>query len=103
MNTTRDQKDLNGGFEPRILIEAVKEQAPNFPWLPEALSKCGAGEWESRAYVRYVSHRNPNQPGSEWQFESNVVLNHQTLGMVVIDVLKGNRLGGIEFVDRIES
>jgi hypothetical protein len=44
----------------------------------------------------------PNQPGSEWQFETNVVLSHESLGMVVLDVLKGDRLGGIEFVDKIK-
>lgn len=103
MNVTRKQEDFNGGFTPSMLIEAVKEQALDYPWLPEALAKCGAGQWESPAYVGYVSRRNPNQPGSEWQFEANVVLNHQTLGMVVIDVLQGSRLGGIEFVDKIEG
>jgi hypothetical protein len=101
MNAIRTHVDISGGFEPRMLIEAVKEQAPEYPWLPEALTKCGAGEWESPAYVGYVSRREPNQPGSEWQFEANIVLSHRTLGMVVIDVLKSNRLGGIEFVDRI--
>ena len=95
------RKDLSGGFEPTMLIAAVQEQAPEFPWLPDALAKCGEGEWESRAYVRYVSRRNPNQPGSVWQFEVNVVLQHKALGMVVLDILKGDRLGGIEFVDRI--
>ncbi len=101
MHATRSQEDLSGGFEPRMLIEAVKDQAPEYPWLPEALANCGAGHWESPAYVRYVSSRNPNQPGSKWQFEANVVLDHETLGMVVIDVLSEHRLGGIEFVDRI--
>ena len=103
MNTTRAQEDYGGGFEPSMLIGAVEDQAPEYPWLPEALEKCGEGKWESPVYVRYVSASNPNQPGSEWQFEANVVLNHQTLGTVVIDVLKGSRLGGIEFVDRIET
>lgn len=103
MNLPRPQEDFSGDFAPCMLIEAVKEQAPEYPWLPEALAECGAGQWESPAYVGYVSRRNPNQPGSEWQFEANVVLNHQTLGMVVIDVLQGSRLGGIEFVDKIEG
>lgn len=103
MNATGTLEDLSGGFDPRMLIEIVKEQAPKFPWLPEVLGKCGAGQWESTAYVGYVSRRNPNQPGSDWQFEASIVLNHETLGMVVIDVLKDSRLGGIEFVDRIRS
>ncbi len=86
-----------------MLIEAVKIQAPKFPWLPLALSQCGAGYWESPAYVSYISGKNPNQPGSEWQFETNVLLEHETMGTVIIDILKGQRLGGIEFVDKIED
>jgi hypothetical protein len=53
------------------------------------------------AYVGYVSRANPNQPGADWQFEVNVVLTRAVLGMVVLDILEGDRLGGIEFVDRI--
>lgn len=97
----KHQNDLSEGFDPTTLIEAVRAQAPEFPWLPEVLSKCGVGLWESRAYVRYVDRRNANQSGAEWQFKTNVVLSHETLGTVVLDVLKDNRLGGIEFVDKI--
>ena len=97
------KKELSEGFEPSMLLEVVREQAPEFPWLPDALMKCGRGEWESRAYVAYVSRSNPNQSGSDWQFQTNVVLAHHTLGMVVLDILKGDRLGGIEFVDKIEG
>ena len=96
-------KNLGEGFGPRMLIEAARHQATEFPWLPAALSKCGEGEWESRAYVRYVPCHQPNQPGSEWQFETNVVLHLPELGMVVLDVLQGQRIGGIELVDRIEG
>ena len=102
MGTAR-RKDLSGGFHTTMLVEAVREQAPEFPWLAEALAKCGDGNWESRAYVGYVSRANPNQPGADWQFEANVVLQHEVLGMVVLDILKGDRLGGIEFVDRISG
>ena len=98
----RNVADLSDhGFHPTMLIETVREQAPEFPWLAEALTNCGDGEWESVAYVGYVSRANPNQPGADWQFEVNVVLEHAVLGMVVLDILKGNRLGGIEFVDRL--
>ena len=96
-------RDLSEGFEPMMLVETVRTQALEFPWLVDALMTCGPGDWESRAYVGYVSRANPNQTGSEWQFETNVVLEHEKLGMVVLDILKGNRLGGIEFVDKIEG
>lgn len=84
-----------------MLVEAVQDQAPEFGWLAKALCNCETGEWESPAYVGYVSRHHPSQPGAEWQFETNVVLHHKEFGTVVLDVLKGNRLSGIEFVDRI--
>lgn len=97
-----EAKDLSEGFDPNMLIALAGAEAPEYPWLPEALAKCGAGVWESRAYVRYVSSVNANEPGAQWQFETNVVLEHDVLGTVVIDILKGSRLGGIEFVSRID-
>jgi protein-tyrosine phosphatase len=100
----RNVAELFGGcFHPTMLIETVREQAPEFPWLAEALANCGDGDWESVAYVGYVSRAHPNQPGADWQFEVNVVLTHAVLGMVVLDILKGDRLGGIEFVDRLSG
>ncbi len=84
-----------------MLVEIARQQAPEFSWLAEALANCECGEWESPIYVGFVSRRNPNQPGAEWQFQTNVVLHHEELGMVVLDLLDGERLGGIELVDRI--
>ena len=101
MKDTKSNDDFAGGFDPQMLIEDARAQAPEFAWLPTELMRCGAGNWESSAYVHYVSSTNPNQPGSEWQFKTNVVIDHSTLGTVVIDVLHGDRIGGIEFIDRI--
>lgn len=101
MSPTSGRSDSSDGFDPRLLIDAAKEQAPGCPWLADALARCGAGKWESRAYVAYVSGQKPNQPGSDWQFQNNIVLHHKRFGMVVIDILIGNRIGGIELVDRI--
>ena len=101
MSPASGRNDSSDGFDPRLLIDAAKEQAPAYPWLADALTRCGAGEWESRAYVGYVARQNPNQSGSDWQFQNNIVLHHEKLGMVVIDILTGNRIGGIELVDRL--
>jgi hypothetical protein len=100
MNTPTD---LDSEFKPSMLIEAVQKQAPEYPWLPKALEKCGIGDWESPAYVGYVSRQDPNQPGFAWQFATSIILEHESLGMVILDILIDNRLGGIEFVDRIEG
>lgn len=102
MKHIKSADDLSEGFDPQMLVEYARAQVAEFPWLPAALSSCRAGQWESRAYVRYVSSVNPNQPSSPWQFETNVVIDHSVLGTVVIDILKGNRIGGIEFVDKTD-
>jgi hypothetical protein len=39
-----------------------------------------------------------NKKGAEWQFDENIVLEHDKLGTIVIDFLKDKRIGGIEFV-----
>jgi len=44
-----------------------------------------------------------NQPGSEWQFERNMELHSPTEGWIVLDILKGQRVGGVEFVSRIKD
>jgi hypothetical protein len=94
---TSSPHDLSEGFHPTMLIETVKAQAPEFPWLPEALDNCGQGEWESRAYVGYIPRQQPNRPGSPWQFQTNILLTHTTLSRVILDILTDDRLGGIEF------
>jgi hypothetical protein len=101
MSDNLTTKDLSEGFDPRMLVDAARKQAPSYLWLPDALANCPKGNWRSRAYVHYVSSKNANQPGAEWQHDKCVTLTHDTLGTVIIDVLKGDRIGGIEFFDRI--
>lgn len=55
------------------------------------------------AYVGYVSRIRPNEQGSLWQFEANILIEHEIFGTVVLDILKGYRLGGIEFLSQIDS
>jgi hypothetical protein len=50
-----------------------------------------------------VNPDNPNKAGSEWQFETNILLEHPSEGTLVLDVLKGQRIGGFETIDRIEQ
>jgi hypothetical protein len=51
----------------------------------------------------FVDPQRPNEQGSEWQFLENVVMEHPTDGTIVLDILKDGRVGGVEFVDRIET
>lgn len=88
-------------FNPQWIIDMVKEQEPDRLDVIDALEKCVKGKWESRAYIHFVSPKNANQEGSDWQFDENIVLEHDTEGTVVIDLLKSGKIGGIEFVKYI--
>jgi len=92
-------KDLNDfGW----IVQLLKEQEPDRDEILIALKQCKNGTWERKSYVRFVDRTTPNQPWSEWQFKENIVLEHPTEGTIVIDCLKDGRIGGIEFVSRIE-
>jgi hypothetical protein len=84
-------------------VELAKEQLPEEPWLPDAISNCRRAWRRSAAYTYFVNPENPNKPGSEWQFETNILLEHPSEGTLVLDVLKGQRIGGVETIDRIEQ
>jgi hypothetical protein len=88
-------------YDPGWLVEAAWRQFPDEPWLADALSVCTTAQIESLAYIRFVSPRRPNRPGSAWQFERNIVLEKTTGGTVVLDVLHGGRIGGVEFLSRL--
>ena len=90
-------------YDPRWLVELAQAQVPAMLWLAEAFSQCRRARKESAAYLHFVDPRNPNMPGSEWQFETNVILVHPEHGELVLDILKGRRVGGIEFINNIEQ
>ena len=88
-------------FKIELIIDLVKEQEPKRTDLIEQLENSEIKEWFRQAYVHFVSGFRPNQPGSEWQFEECIELEHPTEGTIVLDILKDGRIGGIEFLNYI--
>jgi hypothetical protein len=88
-------------YDPTWLVELARESRPDEPWLADALARCTRAAEESSAYTYFIDPTNPNQPGSEWQFEENVVLEHPHEGELVLDILGGRRVGGVEFLQRL--
>ena len=84
------------------IIDLVKVQEPDRTDIIEALADCKNGKWESQAYVYYINPKNANQPGADWQFQENIVLEHEKEGTIVIDFLKDGKVGEIEFVKYIK-
>ena len=85
-------------YDPTWLVELARKEEPDKAWLAEALAKCTRCKKESEAYIYFVDPETP-----EWQHDDSIDMEHPTEGMVVIDVLKKRRIGGIELVDKILS
>ena len=88
-------------YDPTWLVELARRELPNNKAIQDALAQCTRCRHESDMYIRFVDPRNPNQPGSEWQFKINNIMIHPTEGALVLDVLKDGRVGGVEFLDRV--
>lgn len=97
----RDSTMIEGYFDITWIIDLIREQEPKRIDLVEQLKKSEITGWVRQPYVRFVSSENANQPGAEWQFEENIVLEHETEGTIVLDILKDGRIGGIEFINQI--
>ena len=90
--------------DPTWLVKLAEEQRPDLPWLAESLAKCTSCHWNRRRiYVHFVDSKDANQPGAEWQYRETISLEHPEFGHIKLDVLKDNRVGGVEFYDRLFS
>jgi len=88
-------------YDPEWLAALAGVQVPEEPWLPDAIRQCTRCSVKSEAYTYFVSPENANEPGAEWQFDVNIILEDDKQGDVVLDVLKGHRVGGIEFLSKL--
>ncbi len=85
-------------YNPNWLVTLLKEQLPDKTEMIEAAKHCTRGVWEKKNYIYFVSTKNPDLPGSDWQFKENLILEDADRGMIVLDILKDGRIGGIQFV-----
>lgn len=88
-------------YDPTWLVELARAQSPDEPWLADALARCTRAMENGRAYLYFVDPNAPNEPGSDWQFDNNLTLDHPREGMLVLDILTGRRVGGVEFISRL--
>jgi hypothetical protein len=88
-------------YDPAWLVELARAQLPEEPWLPAALAACTMARQESAAYIHFVDRADGDESGSEWQAQTDLVLDHPTEGELVLDILEGNRVGGVEFLAKL--
>ena len=90
-------------YDPSWLVVLAQEQQPEEEWLAQALANCISAQKPRPPYIYFVDSKNPNQPGSSWQFKRNILLQSPTEGLIALDILKGNRVGGVEFYERLKK
>lgn len=96
---TFEYQEMKGVINIPDIIELVQKQEPDREDIIFALKNATGGKWEGKSYYVFVDTKNANKKGAEWQFKENIVLEDDALGTIVIDYLKDNRIGGIEFLD----
>jgi hypothetical protein len=88
-------------YNPDWLVVLAKDQHADKPWLADAFARCQAVVKRTTFIIHFVDPTDANKPGAEWQFDTNLWLKDPVEGNLVIDVLKGGRVGAIEFYDRM--
>ncbi len=88
-------------YDPTWLVELAKQQLPEEAWLPAALAACTMARQDSPAYIHFVTKSDPEEPSSEWQAQTDLTLKHPTEGELLLDILEGNRVGGVEFLAKL--
>ena len=88
-------------YDPSWIVEASEKLKDEYPWLPYALKKCTRVVKKSKYYIYFVNPKNPNKLNSEWQFDENILIEDTVHGDIVLDILKGERVGGIEFYSKL--
>ena len=84
------------------LIKILEKEEPKNEKLINSLQNCNGGKWKNKAYFQFVNSENPNKVGSEWQFLDNIIFEHEKFGTIILDLLKDNRIGGLEFYELLD-
>lgn len=64
--------------------------------MARAVAACTRVCVESEAMIHFVDPH-----GAAWDFERNLFLESESHGELVLDVLEGHRIGGVEFLSRL--
>ena len=88
-------------YDPTWLVQWVREDGPQMAWLADALARCTRAASGGPAYLYFADPVDAGQPDAEWQLEETVRLDRTPQGTLLLDILVGRRVGGIEFMARL--
>ena len=88
-------------YDPTWIADAVRENYPEENELLNDIIKCTSCIVKNEKYTYFVDASNANRPGSKWQFVKSIEIRNTPCGHIKLDVLKGKKLGGIEFLNNV--
>lgn len=86
-----------------LIVDLIKEQVPERTDLIMELQKLKSKKWIRQAYISLKKLYDSNELDSDWQFDENIVLEHDTEGTIVLDIYKNGKIGGIELINQIHN
>jgi len=84
-------------YDPTWLVTLARTYFREDPVLAQSLSQCKMAFIPNDKKVYFVDNIAPNQPGSEWQIDTNILV-ETPHGTLIFDRLKDGRIGGVELV-----
>ena len=88
----------NNYFRIEWIIDLLKEQEPEEIDLIKQLEQSTERGWIRQPMIYFGSDIE-----TEEQFDRNIVLEHETKGTIVLDILKNGKIRSIEFVNQIRE
>ncbi|MDF1548355.1 MAG: hypothetical protein P1P88_11075 [Bacteroidales bacterium] len=85
-----------------LIAALIKELVPERTDIV-VVQKLKSKKWIRQAYIPLKKLYDSDERDSNWQFEENILLEHETEGTIVLDVYKNGRIGGIELVNQIQD
>ncbi len=99
-------------FDPDWLVQVIEDAIPCDPYLqnhPEVVTflktkipslkllytRLNADGYEKNINFCFVDSKNPNQPGSQWQFKRNITIYGQAADLI-FDIMIDDAIGAIE-------
>lgn len=77
-------------------MDLAEARYPAEEWLTRALAACRTVLAPTTLYIHFVDPKSP-----AWRVSKNITLESPQHGTLVLDIIEGDSVGGVEFVDRV--
>jgi len=84
------------------IIKLVSEQEPERTDIVRALKRCSFGKWTSSGYYKFYLPPKKNKRAG-MKLKENIIVEHESLGFIILDVYTNGNIAGIEFINLVEE